>query len=72
MAEKLTTLERANLAEVGAGIRIYSPSRVSLDRYGPLAARGFVEIFDVGDEQETILHVVPTPTGRAALTNEKA
>lgn len=52
-----------------SGIRVYSPSGRSLERYGPLADLGYVTIRDVGSDemQETILKITPTDAGRKAL-----
>jgi hypothetical protein len=53
------------------GIRIYTPTQRSLDRYGPLSDLGYVTIDDVGSDQdqETILRVRPTEAGRKALAS---
>lgn len=70
----LTEEQRRDLAFVVShnGIRVYSPSGRSLERYGPLADLGYVTIKDVGSDemQETILRITPTDAGRKALEGE--
>lgn len=67
----LTEEQRCALALVVShdGIKVYSPSGRSLERYGPLADLGYVTIRDVGSDemQETILRIAPTEAGRKAL-----
>lgn len=67
MADALTITQRIDLRHLArASIRIYSPSKKSLDRYCPLRDLGLVTIDDIGSDemQETLLLIQITDAGR--------
>lgn len=64
----LTQDERGLLQRIHPfGVHVYSPSYGGAVKYKTLIEKGLIDVKDVGNEQETILHVFLTDAGEQAL-----